>query len=133
MPRHRHQEWIRFLNLINREVPKDLDVHLICDNYVTHTHEQVTRWFRRHPRFYVHSTPTSASWLNMVECFFRDLADKRLRRGVFRSAPDIITAIDECIFPHNDNPKPFIWTRTASDILATVTRVRRSLENAPST
>ena len=90
MPRHRPQEWIRFLNLINREVPKDLDVHLICDNYATHTHDQVTRWFRRHPRFHVHFTPTSASWLNMVERFFRDLTDKRLRRGVFHSVPDVI-------------------------------------------
>ena len=132
MPRHRHQEWIRFLNLINREVPKDLDVHLICDNYATHTHDQVTRWFRRHPRFHVHFTPTSASWLNMVERFFRDLTDKRLRRGVFHSVPDVIDAIDEYIFQHNDDPKPFIWTRKASDILAKVTRAKRVLNNAPS-
>ena len=132
MPRHRHQEWIRFLNLINREVPKDLDVHLICDNYATHTHDQVTRWFRRHPRFHVHFTPTSASWLNMVERFFRDLTDKRLRRGVFHSVPDVIDAFDEYIFQHNDDPKPFIWTRKASDILAKVTRAKRVLNNAPS-
>ena len=85
MPRHRHQEWIRFLNLIEKEVPNDLDVHLICDNYATHKHETVTRWFTRHPRFHVHFTPTSASWLNMVERFFRDLTDKRLRRGVFHN------------------------------------------------
>ena len=132
MPRHRHQEWIRFLNLINREVPTDLDVHLICDNYATHTHDQVTRWLSRHRRFHVHFTPTSASWLNMVERFFRDLADKRLRRGVFRSVPEVIDAIDEYIVYHNDHPKPFIWTKKASDILAKVTRARQTLNNAPS-
>ena len=136
MPRHRHQEWIRFLNLINREVPTDLDVHLICDNYATHTHththDQVTRWLSRHRRFHVHFTPTSASWLNMVERFFRDLTDKRLRRGVFRSVPEVIDAIDEYIVYHNDHPKPFIWTKKASDILAKVTRARQTLNNAPS-
>ena len=132
MPRHRHQEWIRFLNLINREVPADLDVHLICDNYATHTHDTVKRWLGRHRRFHVHFTPTSASWLNMVERFFRDLTNKRLRRGVFRSVPDVIDAINEYIFHHNDDPKPFIWTKKASDILAKVTRARRALNNAPS-
>ena len=105
MPRHRHQEWIRFLNLINREVPADLDVHLICDNYATQTHDTVKRWLGRHRRFHVHFTPTSASWLNMVERFFRDLTNKRLRRGVFRSVPDVIDAINEYIFHHNDDPK----------------------------
>ena len=132
MPRHRHQEWIRFLNLINREVPTDLDVHLTCDNYATHIHDQVTRWLSRHRRFHVHFTPTSASWLNMVERFFRDLTDKRLRRGVFRSVPEVIDAIDEYIVYHNDHPKPFIWTKKASDILAKVTRARQTLNNAPS-
>ena len=132
LPRHRHHEWIRFLNLIDKEVPTDLDVHLICDNYATHTHERVQRWFRRHRRFHVHFTPTSASWLNMVERFFRDLTDKRLRRGVFRSVLDVIDAIDEYIVQHNDAPKPFIWTKKASDILAKVTRARRALNNAPS-
>jgi len=132
MPRHRHQEWIRFLNLINREVRTDLDVHLICDNYATHKHEKVTRWFARHPRFHVHFTPTSASWLNMVERFFRDLTDTRLRRGVFRSVLEVIDAIDEYIVHHNERPKPFIWTKKASDILAKVVRAREVLDNAPS-
>ena len=132
MPRHRHQEWIRFLNLINMEVPTDLDVHLICDNYATHKHEKVTRWFARHPRFHVHFTPTSASWLNMVERFFRDLTDTRLRRGVFRSVLEVIDAIDEYIVHHNERPKPFIWTKKASDILAKVVRAREVLDNAPS-
>ena len=133
MPRHRHQEWITFLNLIDREVPKDLDVHLICDNYATHNHEKVKRWLTRHRRFHVHFTPTSASWLNMVERFFRDITDKRLRRGVFHNVAERIDAIDEYIFHHNDHPKPFIWTKTASDILAKVMRVRETLDNAPST
>ena len=132
MPRHRHQEWIRFLNLINMEVPNDLDVHLICDNYATHKHEKVKRWFARHPRFHVHFTPTSASWLNMVERFFRDLTDTRLRRGVFRSVLEVIDAIDEYIVHHNERPKPFIWTKKASDILAKVVRAREVLDNAPS-
>ena len=132
MPRHRHQEWIRFLNLINMEVPNDLDVHLICDNYATHTHEKVKRWFARYPRFHVHFTPTSASWLNMVERFFRDLSDTRLRRGVFRSVLEVIDAIDEYIVHHNERPKPFIWTKKVSDILAKVVRAREVLDNAPS-
>ncbi len=132
LTRPRHQEWIRFLNLLDTEVPTDLDVHLICDNYATHTHERVQRWFHRHRRFHVHFTPTSASWLNMVERFCRDLTDKRLRRGVFRSVPDVIDAIDAYIVQHNDDPKSFIWTKKASDILAKVTRARRALNNAPS-
>lgn len=132
MPRHRHQEWIKFLTLIHKAVPTDLEVHIICDNYATHSHEAVTRWLRRHRRFHVHFTPTSASWLNMVERFFRDLTDNRLRRGVFRSVPDVVAAIDEYIVHHNHQPKPFIWTKKASDILAKVTRARASLNNAPS-
>ena len=132
MPRHRHQEWIKFLTLIDREVPTDLEVHLICDNYATHNHEKVQRWLNRHPRFHVHFTPTSASWLNMVERFLRDLTDKRIRRGVFRNVQELIDAIDEYIFHHNDDPKPFIWTKKASDILAKVMRARATLDNAPS-
>ena len=132
MPRHRHQEWIKFLSLIDREVPTDLELHLICDNYATHNHEKVQRWLHRHPRFHVHFTPTSASWLNMVERFFRDLTDKRLRRGVFHNVQEVIDAIDEYIFHHNDDPKPFIWTTKASDILAKVMRARATLDNAPS-
>ncbi len=132
MPRHRHQEWIKFLALIDREVPTDLEVHLICDNYATHNHAKVQRWLNRHPRFHVHFTPTSASWLNMVERFCRDLTDKRIRRGVFHNVHDVIDAIDEYIFHHNGDPKPFIWTQKASDILAKVMRARATLDNAPS-
>ena len=132
MPRHRHQEWIKFLNRIDQETPNDLDVHIICDNYATHKHDKVKRWFARHPRFHVHFTPTSASWLNMVERFFRDITDRRLRRGVFRNVPDVIDAIADYIGYHNENPKPFIWTKKASDILAKVMRARKTVDNAPS-
>ena len=132
MPRHRHQEWIKFLALIDREVPTDFEVHLICDNYATHNHAKVQRWLHRHPRFHVHFTPTSASWLNMVERFFRDLTDKRIRRGIFRNVQEVIDVIDEYVFRHNDDPKPFIWTKKASDILAKVMRARATLDNAPS-
>lgn len=131
-PRHRHQEWIKLLNLIDQETPNDLDVHIICDNYATHKHDKVKRWFARHTRFHVHFTPTSASWLNMVERFFRDITDRRLRRGVFRNVPDVIDAIADYIGHHNENPKPFIWTKKASDILAKVIRARRTVDNAPS-
>ena len=95
-------------------------------------HLKVKRWFVRHTRFHVHFTPTSASWLNMVERFFRDITDRRLRRGVFRNVPDVIDAIADYIGHHNENPKPFIWTKKASDILAKVIRARRTVDNAPS-
>ncbi len=127
MPRHRHQEWIKFLGLIDREAPKGQEIHLIADNYATHKHPKVQAWLERHPRFTVHFTPTSASWLNMVERFFRDLTESRLRRGVFRSVGDLIAAIHEYLARHNEAPKPFIWTKTASDILEKVTRARQAL------
>jgi len=100
---------------------------LIADNYATHKHPKVQAWLERHPRFTVHFTPTSASWLNMVERFFRDLTENRLRRGVFRSVDDLIAAIYEYLARHNEAPKPFIWTKTAGDILEKVTRARQSL------
>ena len=127
MPRHRHQEWIKFLSLIDRETPKSPEIHLIADNYATHKHPKVQAWLARHPRFRIHFTPTSASWLNMVERFFRDLTENRLRRGIFRSVADLITAIHEYLARHNEDPKPFIWTKTASDILEKVTRARQAL------
>jgi transposase len=132
MNRHRHQEWIRFLNLIDKEVPDGLEIHIICDNYATHKHDKVRRWLKRHPRFHVHFTPTSASWLNMVERFFRALTSDRLQRGVFRSVDELVAAIDEYILNHNRDPKPFIWTKRASDILAKVMRARKALDNAAS-
>lgn len=132
MKRHRHQEWIRFLNQIDQEVPKGLEIYLICDNYATHKHEKVRRWLKRHPRFHVHFTPTSASWLNLVERFFRDLTERRLRRSAFYSVPHLEQAIDDYILQHNKDPKPFVWTKRAPDILAKVMRARRSLNNPPS-
>ena len=128
MPKHRHQEWIRFLNQIKRAVPKDKEIHIICDNYATHKHLKVVNWLQRNKRFHVHFTPTSASWLNMVERFFRDLSEQRLRRGVFHSVSELIQAVEDYLAGHNEDPKPFIWTATASDILAKVQRGRKKLD-----
>jgi transposase len=125
--RHRHQEWLKFLRAIDYVVPADREIHMIADNYSTHKHAKVKNWLRRHPRFHMHFTPTGCSWLNMVERFFRDLTENRLRRGVFRSVEELIIAIDEYIGRHNENPKPFIWTAKAADILEKVKRARRAL------
>ena len=124
-PRHRHEEWIKFLRRLDRETPKDKDLHVICDNYATHKHPNVIAWLDKHPRFHVHFTPTSASWLNMVEHFFRDLTTDRLRGGVSRSVPEIVTAIQGYIATHDDKPKPFIWTAKATDIMQKVIRANR--------
>ena len=125
--RHRHQEWLRFLKQIDEHTPADRDLHLICDNYATHKHPKVRRWLARHPRFHVHFTPTSASWLNMVERFFRDLTQRELRRGVFKSLAQLEAALTDYIVRHNENPRPFIWTAKANDILEKVKRARASL------
>jgi transposase len=125
--RHRHQEWLQFLRVIDNVMPAGQELHLIADNYATHKHAKVQRWLKRHPRFHVHFTPTSSSWLNMVERFFRDLTQKRLRRGVFRDVEELITAIGDYIDHHNKNPKPFIWTAKANDLLEKVKRARRTL------
>lgn len=125
--RHRHQEWLKFLRLIDQTIPPDRQLHLICDNYATHKHPKVQRWLARHPRFHLHFTPTSASWLNMVERFFRDLTQNRLRRGVFRDLEELIMAIGTYIDRHNESPKPFIWTARAADILEKVKRARSTL------
>jgi transposase len=130
MPRHRHQEWIKFLGLIDRRTPADKALHLIVDNYATHKHPKVLRWLKRHPRFHVHFTPTSASWLNMVERFFRDLTTRRLKRGVFTSVPKLVAAIEAYVGESNENPKPFIWTAKASDILEKVKQARESLHKS---
>jgi transposase len=126
-PRHRHTEWLRFLRLINRRTPKHLSLHLIVDNYGTHSHPAVQEWLGQHPRFVMHFTPTSASWLNMVERFFRDITDKRIRRDSFTSVVELELAIDLYVAHHNSDPKPFIWTASASDILAKVTRAKAAL------
>jgi transposase len=125
--KHRHQEWLKFLRMIDRTVPADKEIYLICDNYATHKHERVQRWLEAHKRFHVCFTPTSASWLNMVERFFRDLTHNRLRRGVFQDLEQLIMAIGDYIDGHNKNPKPFIWTAKANDILEKVTRAQTAL------
>ena len=127
--RHRHTEWLKFLRKIDRETPKDKALHLIADNYATHKHPAVQEWLAKHSRFNMHFTPTSASWLNMVERFFRDLTEKRLRRGVFTSVPELVAAIDEYIAHHNVKPKPFIWTKSARDILQKVIRANSRLSS----
>ena len=127
LPRHRNTEFLRFLRLIDREVPKDLQVHLILDNYGTHGHPNVKAWLAKHPRFRLHFTPTSSSWLNLVERWFRNLTDKALRRGVFGSVPDLVAAIDAYLDAHNADPRPFVWTATAESILEKVRRGRVTL------
>ncbi|PNG48944.1 MULTISPECIES: IS630 family transposase [unclassified Variovorax] len=124
---HRHAEWLQFLRLIQRRTPKHLQLHLIVDNYGTHTHPDVQAWLAKHPRFVMHFTPTSASWLNMVERFFRDISENRIRRDSFTSVPELELAIDLYVEHHNANPKPFIWTASATDILAKVTRAKAAL------
>jgi transposase len=128
LPRHRHTEFLKFLKTIDREVPKGLQVHLILDNYATHNHPNVKAWLARHCRFVLHFTPTSSSWLNMVEIFFGRLTDKAIRRGIFRSVPDLIDAIEGYLAAHNDNPKPFTWTATTDQILEKVRRGRVTLD-----
>jgi transposase len=132
MPRHRHQEWLKFLKQIDRETPADKEIHLISDNYSTHKHQVVLRWVARQSRFHLHFTPTSASWLNMVERFFRHLTEKQLSRGVFRSVEQLETALLGAIELHNSDPKPYIWTAKASDILEKVKRARINLNKVPS-
>jgi transposase len=127
MRQHRHQEWIKFLNQIDRETQSDLDIHLIVDNYATHKHPKVKAWLKRHRRFHVHFIPTSSSWLNVIERFFRDLDAKRLRRGVFQSVPELIGAVMAYVDGHNEDPSPFIWSKTAEEILEKVGRARRAL------
>jgi len=126
---HTHVEWLKFLRQIDRETPKDKTLHLIADNYATHKHPVVQAWLAKHPRLNMHFTPTSASWLNMVERFFRDISENRLRRGVFTSVPELVNAIDGYIAHHNVKPKPFVWTKTARDILQKVIRANSRLSS----
>ena len=128
LPKHRHEEFLVFLKTINKEVPRGLDVHLILDNYATHKHPDVKEWLAKNPRFHMHFTPTSSSWLNLVERWFRELTDKALRRGAFHSVPDLITKIEDYLAAHNSEPKPLVWTATADSILKKVARGRVALE-----
>ncbi len=126
MPRHRHQEFIRFLKRIDAETPPELDLHLIVDNYGTHKHPRVQSWLRRHPRFHLHFTPTSSSWLSLVERWFRDLTDKRIRRGSFRNVRELIAAIREYLDHHNQHPRVFVWTASIPSILAKVAKCKEA-------
>ncbi len=122
MPTHNHQDWIRFLKLIHKQTPRDKDVHLILDNYSAHKTPEVLAWLGKHPRFHLHFTPTSSSWLNQVERFFRDLTDKCVRRGVFHNVRELEQSIQKYIDEHNRAPKPYLWTAKARDILEKVKR-----------
>jgi transposase len=132
MSRHRHQEWIKFLRLIDEQTPAELDLHIIADNYATHKHPKVQRWLARHKRFHLHFTPTSSSWLNLIERWFRDLTDKCIRRGVFTSVPELIQTITNYIDAHNEDPQSIAWTAKAETILEKVRRARAVLDKMQS-
>ena len=129
MPRHRHQEFLRFLKKIDVETPPELDLHLIVDNYGTHKHPRVKSWLGRHPRVHLHFIPTSSSWLNLVERWFRELTDKRIRRGSFGSVPSLIAAIKDYLDNHNQNPRLFVWTAPVGHILAKVAKCKEALDS----
>lgn len=127
-PRHRNIEFRKFLRQIDESIPSDLDIHMILDNYGTHTHPQVQSWLAKHQRFHLHFTPTSSSWLNLVERWFRELTDKRIRRGSFASVPELVIAIDEFITANNATPKPFVWTASVATILEKLSHCKAILE-----
>jgi transposase len=127
LPRHRHQEFLKFLRKLDREFPKNIELHLILDNYQTHKHPNVQAWLEKHPRFHLHFTPTSSSWLNLIERWFSELTNKAIRRGVFQSVPDLIDAINDYLATYNDDPTPFTWTASANTILEKITRARTAL------
>ena len=129
MQRHRHQEFIRFLNIVDAQVPRRKAIHAIVDNYATHKHPKVREWLEQHPRWTFHFTPTSASWLNAVEGFFAKLTGRRLRRGVFQSVGDLKAAIDRFIAETNSMPRPFVWTADPKRVLAAVKRGKQALES----
>jgi len=127
MKRHRHQEWLKFLKLIDAQTPAELDLHLIADNYSTHKHPNVKKWLAKHPRFHMHFIPTSSSWLNMVERWFREITTKRIRRGSFRSVDALEQAIQDFIAVHNEDPRPFVWTADLNVILPKIMRAHEKL------
>ena len=129
MARHRHQEWIKFLKLIDQQTPSALELHLIVDNYATHKHPKVQKWLKRHRRFHIHFIPTSGSWMNLIERWFRRITDDRIRRGTFRSVPQLIETITRYIEQNNADPKPLIWAAQPDAILAKVQRGRAALDN----
>jgi transposase/DNA-binding XRE family transcriptional regulator len=125
---HRHQEFLAFLEQINRETPRGLDLHLVVDNYGTHKHRVVRAWLAKHPRFHMHFTPTSASWLNLVECWFSALTRKRMRRGVFRSLRALVQALQAYVRENNTDPTPFRWTKKAKVVLEKVRKCQELLD-----
>lgn len=127
-PRHRNLEFLKFLRRIDRETPKELAIHMILDNYGTHKHPNVKKWLTKHPRFHLHFTPTSSSWLNLVERWFGEITRKRLRRGVFRSVPDLVAAIEDFIRVTNEEPKPFVWTKKVDAILEKIAHCKAVTE-----
>jgi transposase len=131
MPRHRHQEFLKFLKTIDRATPPHLDIHCIADNYATHKKQQVKDWLAKHPRFHFHFIPTSSSWLNLVERWFGTITAERIRRGIFKSVDELERAIYRYIDHNNANPKPFVWTKSANDIICKVNRGRAALNMPP--
>ena len=128
LPRHRHQEFLKFLKTIDKNTPKHLDIHCIVDNYATHKKQEVKDWHEKHPRFHFHFIPTSSSWLNLVERWFREITDKSIRRGVFHSVPQLIDTIMKYIQHNNQNPKPFVWTKSVDYIINKVYRGKALLD-----
>jgi transposase len=131
MPQHRHQEFLKFLKAIDRKTPKQLDIHCIADNYATHKRQEVKDWLAKHPRFHFHFIPTSSSWLNLVERWFGKITTERIRRGTFTSVPQLERAIYDYIEHNNADPKPFVWTKSANDIILKVNRGRAALKMPP--
>ena len=129
-PRHRHQEFLSFLKSVERQVPEGLELHLIVDNYATHKHPKVRNWIKRNKRVTLHFIPTSSSWLNLVERFFGQITDKAIRRGVFNSVKDLEEKLMDFIERHNQDPKPFVWTKSVDAILSKVARAKKSLIGA---
>jgi len=129
MPRHRHQEFIKFLNKLNEETPEGKELHLIVDNYATHKHPKVRTWLKRHQRFHFHFIPTSSSWLNLVERWFRELTDKRIRRGTFLNVKTLIDVIHDFIAKNNREPKPFIWSASVNKIMSKIEKVKECIAN----
>lgn len=128
MPRHRHQEFIRFLQTINLKTPADLTLHLIVDNYGTHKHPRVKSWLKRHPRFSLHFIPTSSSWANMVERWFAEITSKKIRRGSFQNLKSLITVINNYIESHNQNPQIFVWTASVQSIMTKISKCKEALD-----
>ena len=131
MDRHRHDEFLVFLKKLNRETPKDLDLEVIVDNYATHKHPDVTAWLAKHPRIRLHFTPTSASWLNLVERFFAEITDKAIRRGVFKTVQQLEAAIGDYLDARNSQPRPYTWTATVDAILEKTARANTALDRTP--